>query len=44
MYPLSKCYDKTAKVKLSVDCIPINHKNDIKIQENKYQNQIKFKR
>lgn len=28
-FPLSKCYDKTAKVKLSVDFIPISSSIDI---------------
>lgn len=28
VYPLSKCYDKSAKVKLAVDFIPVSEKRD----------------
>lgn len=32
MYPLSKCYDKSAKVKLAVDFIPVSDKRESKEQ------------
>lgn len=43
-YPLAKCYDKTAKVRLSVDFIPLSlesHKSEKKeLRELKYRDNI----
>ncbi len=43
MYPLSKCYDKSAKVKLAVDFIPVSEKRESREQAmsgNKMTNQV----
>ena len=43
MYPLSKCYDKSAKVKLAVDFIPVSEKRENREQGmsgNKMTNQV----
>jgi hypothetical protein len=43
VYPLSKCYDKSAKVKLAVDFIPVSEKRESREQAmsgNKMTNQV----